>query len=128
MSEPHASSKKIAAEKTALKHYKPVAAADTRDWRPPLRFRTILATTTRRNGSFPNPMTAPDDSSSSYADSVARPPKRRAIAPTGNFRVMPDSSSSIIRDNTSFTPESPDSPPSASAGAELYYVPLLVTN
>jgi hypothetical protein len=64
-------------------------------------------------------MTASDDSSSSYADFAGRPPKRRAIAPIGNFRAMPDTSSSAIEDNTSFTPESPDSPPSASAGAEL---------
>ncbi len=82
MSAQHASSKKIAAEKTALKLYKPAAAADTRDWRPPLRFRTILATTSRRNGSFPNPTTAPADSSNSQADNAGRPSKRRAIAPT----------------------------------------------
>jgi hypothetical protein len=105
MSEQHASAKKISAEKTALKFYKPTAAAETRDWRPPLRFRTILATTTRRNGSFPNPSTAPADSSSSYADTAGRLSKRRAIAPIGNFRVMSDTSSSAFEDNTSFTPE-----------------------
>jgi hypothetical protein len=48
MSEQHASSKKISAERTPLKFDKPTAAAETRDWRPPLCFRTILATTMRK--------------------------------------------------------------------------------
>jgi len=119
MSEQHASAKKISAEKTALKCYKPTAAAETRDWRPPLRFRTILASTFRKNGSFPEPTTTHADTSSSSNDAAGRPLKRRAVQPTRNFRAMPHGSPSVVEGNTSFEPNSPDSPPSASAGAEL---------
>jgi hypothetical protein len=116
MSEQHASAKKISAEKTALKLYKPTAAAETRDWRPPLRFRTILATTMRKNGSFLDPMTVTADTNSSSGDNVARPSKRRTIQPIGNFRTFPNQSSSSADDNVPVAPESPDSPPSVSAG------------
>ncbi len=36
-----------------LKNYKPPAPAETRDWRPPARFGSLLATTLGKAGSFP---------------------------------------------------------------------------
>ncbi len=71
----HAKIRKISAERIALKESKPTAAAETRDWRPPLRFRTMLASTMRKTGSFPIETSLSVDNSSSSANTDGRQPK-----------------------------------------------------
>jgi hypothetical protein len=48
----HAKQKRIVAEAILLKNYKSPAPAETRDWRPPVRFGSLLATMLRKAGSF----------------------------------------------------------------------------
>jgi hypothetical protein len=49
----HAKQKRNGAEATLLKNFNSPAPAETRDWRPPVRFGSLLATTLRKAGSFP---------------------------------------------------------------------------
>ena len=102
-----AEAKRISAEAIALKNYKPPAAADTRDWRPPLRFRAMLASTLRKNGSFPAEMPIVADSSNDYPNPNGRSPKRRAIADSDTVMLI----SSRDDDETIDTVQSPNSPP-----------------
>ncbi len=48
----HAKQKRIVAEAILLKNYKLPAPAETRDWWPPARFGSLLATMLRKAGSF----------------------------------------------------------------------------
>ncbi len=102
-----AEAKKISAEAIALKNYKPPAASDTRDWRPPLRFRAMLASTLRKAGSFPAEMPVVADSSNDHSHNVERSPKRRATAPTNTVMAT----SSRDEEESIDTAQTSDSPP-----------------
>ena len=49
----HAEPKRNGLKAILLKNYKPPAPAETRDWRPSARFGSLLATTLRKAGFFP---------------------------------------------------------------------------
>jgi hypothetical protein len=114
--ESHAELKKISAERIALREYKPTAAAETRDWRPPLRFRTMLASTMRKTGSFPTGTPLSADNSSSSANTDGRPPKRTAIMPIASVQA---GNSSTVEDDSPLSdqPQSPDGPPTVQSSS-----------